>query len=860
MAWLFGAASLTAAEAGSTNPAPGELLLVHAGTLIAVPGQPPRMRQTLLVRDGRILDVRSGFVSAEQAGEPAARVIDLSDQYVLPGLIDLHVHLTTEVQSGGALRSVTQSSADLALVARRHAAETLAAGFTTVLDMGTGRAIDTEALRAVRSEIRAGRVAGPRMLLVGSPISATGGSRTGRYASAVQAALGPLSTCDGADECRRVVREQVAAGADAINFYNTGSLNDVDLADVSMTDAEMKAIVDTAHELGRKVIADGHKAAGVNAALRAGADIIDTAPWPDEETWRLFQSGASLEPHLHAFVIAGQLTSGSSGQNPPAPADARVRDVLSRPFAAQTAAAKDVRLAYGSDTGIVQHGDNAGDLEEWVRLGMTPARALKIATIDSAASIGLSQEVGSLTPGKSADLIATREDPLKDIRAVRRLSTVMQAGRLLRHEPATTPSKVLVIWAGRLWVGPEGAPRSKQSLVIRNGRIEKIVDGFLAAESFATDQAVQVVDCSTQFVLPGLFDLHVHLSTEPAPGGDLDEVTSSDADLALRVARNAHKTVRAGFTTVIDMGTGRRAHEQAVYAVRDAIRAGRLAGPDILAVGSPISTPGNSRMSKFRAEVDKVIGPQGVCSGADDCRRAVREQVARGADVINFYNTGSLLSPTSPAQTMTAEEMRAIVEAAHALHRKAIADGAGKPSSAAGINAALDAGADWVDTGIYPDAGTWQRLRSSGRSYVPHLYAMTAAVGDSPTTLTTGSMGWLPEPVLQTLYSLKRETPAAVQALRLKVPMALASDAGVFEHGRNAGELIEYVKLGMTPAQALTAGTWNAARVLGLEADRGSLAVGKRADLIAVDGDPLSSISDILNVRTVVAGGRVVPQ
>ena len=121
-------------------------------------------------------------------------------------------------------------------------------------------------------------------------------------------------------------------------------------------------------------------------------------------------------------------------------------------------------------------------------------------------------------------------------------------------------------------------------------------------------------------------------------------------------------------------------------------------------------------------------------------------------------------------------------------------------------------------------------------------------------------MGWLPEPALQTLFFLKQQTPAATQALRLNVPMALASDAGVFAHGRNAGELIEYVKVGMTPAQALAAGTLQAAQVLGLDADRGSIAVGKRADLIAVEGDPLADIRALWTIRAVVAGGRVVKQ
>jgi imidazolonepropionase-like amidohydrolase len=269
---------------------------------------------------------------------------------------------------------------------------------------------------------------------------------------------------------------------------------------------------------------------------------------------------------------------------------------------------------------------------------------------------------------------------------------------------------------------------------------------------------------------------------------------------------------------------------------------------------------GNSRTQRFRAEVDAALGAQGACAGADDCRRAVREQVERGADVLNVYNTGSLLAPGAPAQPLTDDELRAIVDAAHSLHRKVVADGAGTASSALGINAALLAGADWVDTAIYPDATTWRLLSRLHKAYVPHLFALVAAVGDTPQTLSQGSMGWLPEGVLRILFALKQQTPAATQAMRLRIPMALASDAGVFAHGLNAGELLEYVKIGMTPAEALMAATGNAAELLGLQSDRGSIAVGKRADLIAVDGDPLADIRRMRSVHTVIRAGVVVKQ
>jgi len=441
------------------------------------------------------------------------------------------------------------------------------------------------------------------------------------------------------------------------------------------------------------------------------------------------------------------------------------------------------------------------------------------------------------------------------------LGTVLVSFAVGSHEPtgAANDAPILIVWAGTLLADPGRAPSANQSIVIRNGLIERVSSGRLSAASIGSKpERTHILDLSALYVLPGLFDLHVHLSTEPDPAGSLDEVTLTSADLALRAAANAEKTLRAGFTTVLDMGTGRRAHELAVYAVRDAIASGRAQGPRILAVGSPVSSPGNSRTSRFQPDVERVVAPQGVCSGAEDCRRAVREQVQRGADVINFYNTGSLLSPASPAQTFTDEEMHAIVETAHSLNRKAVADGAGTLGSAAGVNAAIRAGADWVDTVIFPGKDTWPLLAKAGRNYAPHLYAVVAAVGEDEAHLSEGSMGWLPTPVLEVLFKLKRETPAAVAAHAAGIRMVFASDAGVFAHGKNAGEFEQYVKAGLTRAEAIATATVNAAAVLGTSADSGTLEPGKRADLIAVSGDPLSDIRVLNNVRVVVRSGEVV--
>jgi imidazolonepropionase-like amidohydrolase len=415
-------------------PGMAQTIVIHAGTLLAVPGNTPLKQQSIIIEDGKVRSIANGYIRPDDSQQ-----IDLSCCYVLPGLIDMHVHLSSKVAAGGKLRVVTETSADLALRAAEYAKLTLEAGFTTVVDLGTGRQEHEEAIYALRKATREHRLPGPRIVAVGSPISPTGKSRTGLYRSEVEAVVGPQAVCNGADDCRRAVREQVKRGADAINFYNTGSLLDEFLVEQTFTDAEMRAIVETAHSLGRKVIADGHTAAGVNAALRAGADVVDTMPWPDKETWRLLKkTRAFFSPHLYAFEVSlgdseESLHEGTTHWLPEAILK-RLLSVKQNPSSAQEAHQRGVKIAFGSDTGVINHGDNAGEFEELVKIGLSPMDAISTATVNAATALGLEKEIGELRKGFAADIIAVKNDPLQNISELREIVFVMRDGVVYRNK------------------------------------------------------------------------------------------------------------------------------------------------------------------------------------------------------------------------------------------------------------------------------------------------------------------------------------------------------------------------------------------------------------------------------------------
>lgn len=424
-----------------------ETTIVHAGWLLAEPGSPPLRRQSVIIENDRILEVRSGFVQPSALGEGSrnVRVIDLAQDYVLPGLIDAHVHLASSPDSHDPGNPLVQSEADLAIAASLHAAKTLQAGFTTVVDLGAvGIAGHERAIFSVRDNIAKGRIAGPRILAAGTPIAATGSGRNSTYRDAVMETMDMRSLCDGADDCRRAVREQVKRGSDIIVFFNTGSLLSADPVPTAMTGTEMRAIVETAHALGRKVIADGHHAAGVEAAHRAGADILDSIHLYDASTFRSLRRDVFIQSHIFGVVQAvgateATLRAGLWGWLPEATLR-RFLEIRSRPFAVIEAWRAGIRnISYASDAGVYEWGDNAADLAEFVARGIPADEAIRFATSNPARMLGLDEDLGSIAAGKKADLIACNQDPIKDIGELRRIHFVMRDGRVHRRASQAVP-------------------------------------------------------------------------------------------------------------------------------------------------------------------------------------------------------------------------------------------------------------------------------------------------------------------------------------------------------------------------------------------------------------------------------------
>ena len=422
--------------------------------------------------------------------------------------------------------------------------------------------------------------------------------------------------------------------------------------------------------------------------------------------------------------------------------------------------------------------------------------------------------------------------------------------------PVALADQLTIVHAGTLLAIPGQSPLQEQSILVSNGDILEVVPGYLAASEVNTAaDNVSVLDLSDSFVLPGLLDLHVHITMEPRPGEHLRVVTESDADLALTGAHHAKITLEAGFTTIVDLGRpGTPGHETAAFALRDAINEGKVPGPRILVTGSPLSATSQSRRPRYREEVEQVVGAMAVCDGPDACIRAVREQVRKGADVISFYSSGSLLFPKPVGQAMTDAEMSAIVDTAHQLGRKVIADGHHAP----GIAAAIRAGVDSVDSLHFATDDTFHLIRTSEIHMQSHIYAVVAAVGDSPENVHDGVVWWHPTSVLERLYDVKIRPFAVERAYAEGIrKISLATDAGNFPHGDNARDLVEYGKRGIPASFAIQAATVNAAGMLGLAETIGTIEAGKQADIIATDNSPLTDISELTRVRFVMRDGRV---
>lgn len=427
------AGALTGISRGvDDNKAQDQWLIVHCGTLLAVPGKAPQENASVIVKNGRIVEVRTGLIGADaltEAQGSKVETIDLSGSFVLPGLIDCHTHITGEMTANSLLRRVQESDADAAINSVVYAKRTLEAGFTTIRNVGSRG----DAVFALRDAINSGLVPGPRILAAGAGISPTGGHGDPTHGFRDDLFDTPGAAegiADGPAACRQAVRTQVKRGADVIKFVATGGVLSVTAAGTEQQffDDELRAIVDTGHLLGRKVAAHAHGTKGLNAALRAGVDSIEHGSFLDDESISLFnETGAFLVPTL----LAGKTVTERAqepGYFPPAVAEKvkAVGPVIQGAFA--KAVRGGVKIAFGTDSGVSEHGRNAEEFALMVEAGMSQMRAIVCATINAAELCGLSDEIGTIEPGKAADIIAVDANPLTDIKALQNVSFVMRNG------------------------------------------------------------------------------------------------------------------------------------------------------------------------------------------------------------------------------------------------------------------------------------------------------------------------------------------------------------------------------------------------------------------------------------------------
>ena len=413
-----------------------DIVVVYAGRLMAVPGDSVKFKQSIIIRNGKIDAIKPGYIDASAiVDDPkdSLTLHDLKDMFVMPGLIDGHVHVTDELGPKTKLATVERSDADTAMFGIRNAQLMLDAGFTTIRDLG---ARGDDAIFALRDAINMGFIDGPRIFVAGHTISPTGGhgQRHG-YRDEVFDVIKYSSICDGVADCRRAVREQVRRSADQIKLVATGGVLSETAAGTGQQffNDELKAIIDTSHALGRKVTAHAHGTDGINAALRAGVDSIEHATFADKESFQLFRrTGAYLVPTLLAGV---SVTEISTDPNSFFPASVRHKALQVGPRMIEKvrrAHKAGVKIAFGTDSYVSNHGLNAREFELLVTAGLTPLEAIKTATVNGADNLGMSKILGSLEVGKYADLIAVDEDPSINISALRNVDFVMKEGKVFK--------------------------------------------------------------------------------------------------------------------------------------------------------------------------------------------------------------------------------------------------------------------------------------------------------------------------------------------------------------------------------------------------------------------------------------------
>ena len=409
-----------------------------------------------------------------------------------------------------------------------------------------------------------------------------------------------------------------------------------------------------------------------------------------------------------------------------------------------------------------------------------------------------------------------------------------------------------VIHAGKLITGHDGKLHTEKTVVVEDGKVKSIEDGFVDPGNFGDKDSVIAIDLKQHTVMPGLMDMRTHLMMQHHKKVYSDKFFMNDADFALRSTTYAKKTLMAGFTSVRELGD----NGTNSVSLRKAIESGWIVGPRIFTAGKSIATTGghadptNGMKGSFKRDGTPV---DGVINGPDDARKAVRQRYKDGADLIKLTATGGVLSLAVNGQNpqFTSDELDAIVEIAKDYEMTVAVHAHGTE----GMKRAVIAGVDSIEHGTYMTPEVMGLMKERGTYYVPTLMA-----GDW-VAMKSREDDYFPavvRPKAAAIGPVIMRTFAAAHAAGVKI--AFGTDSGVSPHGDNAREFELMVAGGMTPMQAIQAATLEASKLLKVDDRLGTLEPGKLADMVAVKGDPIENISLMKKIAFVMKGGEVFKQ
>ncbi|HEY0743164.1 MAG TPA: amidohydrolase family protein [Chryseosolibacter sp.] len=398
--------------------------IIHCGSLIDGKSNEAQSQMTIVVEGNKITAVQKGFT--KPAGDE--KLIDLSQKTVMPGFIDMHVHLEGETNKDQSLQRFTLNEADIAFRSTVFAKKTLLAGFTTVRDLG-GTGVNI----ALRNAVNQGLVVGPRIITAGKSIATTGGHAdpTNSYRKDLMGDPGPREgVINSPEEARQAVRQRYKDGSDMIKITATGGVLSLakDGSGPQFTDEELKAIIETAKDYGMHTAAHAHGTEGMKRAVLAGITTIEHGTKMTEEVMDLMkQKGTFYVPTITAGKFVGEQAKIPGYYHPlVVPKALEIGPQIHETF--KRAYKRGVKIAFGTDAGVFPHGENAKEFTYMVEAGMPPIAAIKSATVVNAAILGMTDKVGTIETGKLADIVATDDNPLTNIKTVEKVFFVMKDG------------------------------------------------------------------------------------------------------------------------------------------------------------------------------------------------------------------------------------------------------------------------------------------------------------------------------------------------------------------------------------------------------------------------------------------------